>query len=168
MSTIDELVANAEAYGSDREHGYHATERTAKPVRHLAVVACMDSRLRLFSLLGLDEGDAHIVRNAGGVVTDDVIRSLTVSQHLLETRDVMIIQHTDCGLVKSTDEGFDALMREHAGRRPPWGLRAITDLEANVRESIAAVRESPWLLNRGEVRGFIFDVHEGSLREVGA
>ena len=166
MSVIDELIENAGRYGADREHGYHAAERTAKPQRKLAIVACMDARLRLFSLLGLDEGDAHIVRNAGGVVTEDVIRSLTVSQHLLETRDVMIIQHTDCGLVKSTDEGFDALMREHAGRRPSWGLRAITDLEENVRESIATVRESPWLINPGEIRGFIFDVADGSLTEV--
>ena len=166
MSTIDQLVANAQRYGSDRENGYHAAERNIKPAQKLAVVACMDSRLRLFSLLGLDEGDAHIVRNAGGVITDDVVRSLTVSQHLLETQDVMIIQHTDCGLLKSTDEDFDKLMREHAGRRPAWGLRAVTDIDASVAESVATVRESPWLINAGEVRGFVFDVHDGSLREV--
>jgi carbonic anhydrase len=167
MSVIDDLIENAARYASDPE-GYHAADRTAKPGRKLAVVACMDARLRLFSLLGLDEGDAHIIRNAGGVVTDDTVRSLSVSQHLLETADVMVIQHTDCGLVKSTDEGFDALMREHAGRRPSWGLRAITDLEESVRESVGAIKESPFLVNRGEVRGFIFDVASGELREVAA
>lgn len=165
MGVIDELVENARRYGSDPD-GYHASDRTPKPGRKLAVVACMDARLRLFSLLGLDEGDAHVVRNAGGVVTDDTIRSLSVSQHLLDTVDVMVIQHTDCGLVRSTDEGFDALMREHAGRRPAWGLRAITDLEESVKESVQAIKESPFLVNRGEVRGFIFDVTSGELREV--
>jgi carbonic anhydrase len=165
MGVIDELIENARRYGSEPD-GYHATDRTAKPGRKLAVVACMDARLRLFSLLGLDEGDAHVIRNAGGVVTDDTIRSLSVSQHLLETADVMVIQHTDCGLVKSTDEGFDKLMRDHAGRRPSWGLRAITDLDESVRESVRTIRESPFLVNRGEVRGFVFDVASGELREV--
>ena len=168
MSVIDELIENARRYGSDPEAGYHASERTAKPGRHLAIVACMDARLRLFALLGLDEGDAHVIRNAGGVVTDDVVRSLAVSQHLLETVDVMVIQHTDCGLVKSTDAGFDSLMREHAGRRPSWGLRAIDDLADSVRESIATIADSPFLVHRGEVRGFIFDVADGSLTEVPA
>ncbi len=126
----------------------------------------MDARLHLFSLLGLDEGDAHIIRNAGGIVSDDVIRSVSVSQHLLDTLDVMVIQHTDCGLTKSTDADFDELMREHAGHRPTWGLRSISDLEANVRGSLKALNDSPFLLNRGEVRGFIFDVADGSLREI--
>lgn len=166
MTVIDELLENARRYGSDPEGGYHATDKTPKPGRHIAIVACMDARLRLFALLGLDEGDAHVIRNAGGVVTDDTIRSLAVSQHLLETVDVMVIQHTDCGLLRSTDAGFDELMREHAGRRPSWGLRAITDLEASVRESVNSIAESPFLVHRGEVRGFIFDVSTGELREV--
>ena len=166
MTVIDELLENARRYGSDPDSGYHATDKTAKPGRHLAIVACMDARLRLFALLGVDEGDAHVIRNAGGVVTDDTIRSLAVSQHLLETIDVMVIQHTDCGLLRSTDAGFDELMREHAGRRPSWGLRAISDLEASVRESVEGIAESPFLVHRGEVRGFIFDVASGELREV--
>ena len=166
MTVIDELLDNARRYGSDPDSGYHATDKTAKPGRHLAIVACMDARLRLFSLLGLDEGDAHVIRNAGGVVTDDTIRSLAVSQHLLETIDVMVIQHTDCGLLRSTDAGFDELMREHAGRRPCWGLRAISDLEGSVRESVEGIKESPFLVHRGEVRGFVFDVATGELREV--
>jgi carbonic anhydrase len=165
MSVIDDLIENARRYAIDPA-GYHATEKSAKPGRHLAIVACMDARLRLFSLLGLDEGDAHIIRNAGGVVTDDVIRSVAVSQHLLETIDVMVIQHTDCGLTRSTDAGFDELMQEHAGHRPTWGLRAIDDLESNVRGSVNALIASPFLVNRGEVRGFVFDVTDGSLREI--
>ncbi|WP_372790281.1 beta-class carbonic anhydrase [Paraconexibacter sp.] len=166
MRVIDDLLRNADRYATDPEHGYHATDKTAEPGRGLAIVACMDARLRLFSLLGLDEGDAHIIRNAGGVVTDDVIRSLSVSQHVLNTVDVLVIQHTDCGLTKTTDEAFDALMREHAGHRPSWGLRTITDLEASVRESVASIRESPFLVHRGEVRGAIFDVATGELTEV--
>lgn len=166
MNVIDELLENARRYGTDPTAGYHATDKTAEPGRGLAIVACMDARLRLFSLLGLDEGDAHIIRNAGGVVTDDTIRSLAVSQHVLKTLDVMVIQHTDCGLTKTTDEKFDALMREHAGRRPSWGLRTITDLEESVRESVQTIWHSPFLVHKGEVRGFIFDVTTGELREV--
>ncbi|MTD44596.1 carbonic anhydrase [Conexibacter sp. W3-3-2] len=165
MGTIDQLLDNAARY-KDAPDGYHATDKTAEPGRAIAVVACMDARLRLFSLLGLDEGDAHIIRNAGGVVTDDTIRSLSVSQHVLNTLDVLVIQHTDCGLTKTTDEAFDALMREHAGRRPAWGLRTITDLEASVRESVQTIKESAFLKNVGEVRGAIFDVATGELREV--
>lgn len=165
MGTIDTLFENAAAYAKDPD-GYHATDKSAEPGRAIAVVACMDARLRLFSLLGLDEGDAHIIRNAGGVVTDDTIRSLSVSQHVLNTQDVLVIQHTDCGLTKTTDEAFDALMREHAGRRPSWGLRTITDLEASVRESVSTIKESAFLLNTGQVRGAIFDVATGELREV--
>lgn len=165
MSVIDETLASAARYREDPD-GYHATGKTAYPGRALAVVACMDARLRLFSLLGLDEGDAHIIRNAGGVVTDDTIRSLAVSQHVLDTVDVMVVQHTDCGLLKTTDEAFDDLMRKHAGRRPSWGIRAISDLEESVRESVQAIRDSAFLVNRGDVRGFIFDVATGELREV--
>lgn len=166
MSVIDELLQNAKRYAEDPEGGYHATDKTAEPGRAIAIVACMDARLRLFGLLGLDEGDAHIIRNAGGVVTDDTVRSLAVSQHVLNTQDVLVIQHTDCGLTKTTDEAFDAKMREHAGHRPAWGLRTITDLEASVRESVKAIQESPYLVHRGEVRGCIFDVTTGELREV--
>jgi len=166
MTVIDELLENARRYGSDPSAGYHATGKTAEPGQALAIVACMDARLRLFSLLGLDEGDAHIIRNAGGVVTDDTIRSLAVSQHVLRTLDVMVIQHTDCGLTKTTDERFDALMREHAGRRPSWGLRTITDLDESVRESVQTIWHSPFLVHDGEVRGFVFDVATGELREV--
>jgi carbonic anhydrase len=165
MSTIDELLENASRYAADPD-GYTAAGKPGKPSRRLAIVTCMDARIDPAAILGLEEGDAHVIRNAGGIVTDDTIRSLSASQHLLETDDVMVIQHTECGLLNASDADYDDLMRERVGRRPSWGLRAFTDLEASVRESLATIAESAFLPTRGEARGFIFDVSSGELREV--
>lgn len=139
----------------------------ARPARALAIVTCMDARLDLAGM-GLSHGDAHILRNAGGVITEDVIRSLAVSQRALGTTRVMIVHHTDCGLLRLDDEEFrDELMRD-AGVEPPFALHAFTDAEAHVRASIARVRASPFLPHRDEVRGFVYDVASGTVREVSA
>ena len=135
------------------------------PARKVAVVACMDSRMPLFGLLGLDIGDAHVIRNAGGVITEDVIRSLTISQHLLGTREIVLVHHTDCGLQKSTDPDFADLVERTTGHRPPWAARTFTDVDADVRESMRLIRDSPYLLSH-EVRGTVYDVETGRLREV--
>ena len=135
------------------------------PARKVAVVACMDSRMPLFGLLGLEIGDAHVIRNAGGVVTEDTIRSLTISQHLLGTRAVVLVHHTDCGMQKSTDAELADLVERTTGHRPPWAARTFTDVEADVRESMRLVRETPYLLST-EVRGTVYDVSTGRLREV--
>jgi carbonic anhydrase len=142
-------------------------ELPVRPKRAVAVVACMDSRMPLFPLLGLAVGDAHVIRNAGGVVTDDTIRSLTISQHLLGTREVVLVHHTDCGLQKTDDAAFADLVEEATGHRPPWPAHAFTDVEEDVRESIRRLRASPYLLSR-EIRGTVYDVATGRLREVTA
>jgi carbonic anhydrase len=135
------------------------------PARKVAVVACMDSRMPLFGLLGLEIGDAHVIRNAGGVVTDDTIRSLTISQHLLGTREIVLVHHSDCGLEKSDDVSFGDLVEQATGRRPPWASRFFTVVDDDVRESMRLIRESPYLISR-EVRGTVYDVETGLLREV--
>jgi carbonic anhydrase len=135
------------------------------PARAVAVVACMDSRMPLFGLLGLDVGDAHVIRNAGGVITEDTIRSLTVSQHLLGTREIVLVHHTECGLQTTDDVSFADLVEQATGRRPPWAARAFTDVDDDVRESMRLVRDSPYLLSH-EVRGTVYDVETGHLREV--
>jgi carbonic anhydrase len=160
VSEIDRMLAANEAW-LDRFPG----EVPVAPSRKVAVVACMDSRMPLFGLLGLEIGDAHVIRNAGGVVTDDTLRSLAISQHLLGTREVVLVHHTDCGLQKSTDEQFADLVERTTGHRPPWPARTFTDVEADVRESIRLVRESPYLLST-EVRGTVYEVATGRLREV--
>ena len=141
--------------------------KPVRPARAVAVVACMDSRMPLFGMLGLDVGDAHVIRNAGGVITEDTIRSLTISQHLLGTREVVLVHHTDCGLQKTDDAAFADLVEETTGHRPPWPARAFADVEEDVRESIRRLRESPYLLSR-EIRGTVYDVATGRLREVTA
>jgi carbonic anhydrase len=135
------------------------------PARGVAVVACMDSRMPLFGMLGLAVGDAHVIRNAGGVVTEDTLRSLAISQHLLGTRAVVLVHHTDCGLNKATDAEFADLVERSTGHRPPFAARAFADVDADVRESMAAVRSAPYLLST-EVRGTVYDVASGVLREV--
>lgn len=135
------------------------------PARKVAVVACMDSRIPLFGVLGLDVGDAHVIRNAGGVITEDTIRSLTISQHLLGTREIVLVHHTDCGLQKTDDVSFADRVEQATGRRPPWAARTFTDVDADVRESMRLLRESPYLLS-AEVRGTVYDVDSGHLREV--
>lgn len=136
------------------------------PARGVAVVSCMDSRMPLFGMLGLRVGDAHVIRNAGGVVTDDTLRSLAISQHLLGTRAVVLVHHTDCGLQKATDEQFADLVEGATGHRPPWPARTFIDADADVRDSLRLIRATPYLLST-EVRGTVFDVATGELREVG-
>ena len=140
-------------------------ELPVAPKRKVAVVACMDSRMPLFPLLGLAVGDAHVIRNAGGVVTDDTIRSLTISQHVLGTREIVLVHHTDCGLMKTDDASFADLVEQATGARPPWPARTFTDVDDDVRESMRLIQESPYLLSR-EVRGTVYDVATGHLREV--
>jgi len=139
--------------------------KPVRPARKVAVVACMDSRIPLFGVLGLDIGDAHVIRNAGGVITEDVIRSLTISQHALGTREIVLVHHTQCGLMTTDDVSFSDTVAEATGRRPPWSARAFTDVDDDVRESIRLIKESPYLLSN-EVRGTVYDVDTGLLREV--
>jgi carbonic anhydrase len=161
VSEIDRMLAANEAW-LDQFPG----DVPVAPARKVAVVACMDSRMPLFGLLGLAIGDAHVIRNAGGVITDDTLRSLAISQHLLGTRSVVLVHHTDCGLQKSTDEEFADLVERTTGHRPPWPARTFTDVDADVRESVRILRACPYLLS-GEVRGTVYDVATGRLREVG-
>ena len=140
-------------------------ELPVRPARQVAVVACMDSRMPLFGMLGLAVGDAHVIRNAGGVVTEDTLRSLTISQHVLGTRAVVLVHHTDCGLQKATDEQIADLVERTTGHRPPWVARTFTDVDADVLESVRILRATPYLIST-EVRGTVYDVATGRLREV--
>jgi carbonic anhydrase len=162
VSVIDDLVANNDAFAAalPRQH------LDVRPRRHLVVVTCMDSRLDVFAALGLHEGEAHVLRNAGGVITDDVIRSLAVSQRRLGTREVMLIHHTDCGMLSLTDDGFRAELQDATGVAPAFAIESFTDVDADVRQSILRVRRSPFLLHRDVVRGFVYDVDTHRLREV--
>ncbi len=162
MDVIEELLANNRAFAArgDRRH------LDVHPSLRLAIVTCMDSRLDVFAALGLEDGQAHILRNAGGVITDDVIRSLAISQRRLGTEEVTLIHHTDCGLELITDDGFRAELQEATGMAPPFAIESFSDIDADVRQSIARVRHSPFLLHRDRVRGFVYDVDTGALREV--
>lgn len=162
MGVIDELVANNAAFTA--RDGQRRLE--AFPSRHLAVVACMDSRLDIFAALGLQVGEAHILRNAGGVVTDDVVRSLAISQRRLGTNEIMLIHHTDCGMQKITDDGFRAELQQSVGMAPAFAIESFTDVDADVRQSIMRVRRSPFIAHRERVRGFVYDTDTGQLREV--
>ena len=164
MDVIDELVANNAAFTA--RHGQSHLDR--RPARRLAIVACMDSRLDIFAALGLKEGDAHILRNAGGVVTDDVVRSLAISQRRLGTNEIMLLHHIDCGMLTVTDAGFRAELQASAGIAPAFAIESFTDVDADVRQSIARVRRSPFLEHRERVRGFVYDTDTGHLREVRA
>jgi carbonic anhydrase len=166
MSVIDELVtANRAAV----ETGEAATaDLPGAPSRAVAVVTCMDCRIDVEKALGLGIGEAHVMRNAGGVVTDDVIRSLALSQRKLETREVMLIHHDKCGVATITDDGFRAELQEATGIAPSFAIESFTDVEADVRQSLERVRRSPFLLHTDAVRGFVFDVDSGELREVGS
>ncbi len=164
MGVIDELLVNNRRYADPlAEH-----DLDVRPARALAVVTCMDSRLNVFAALGLEVGDAHVLRNAGGVITDDVIRSLAVSQRLLATRAVMLIHHTDCGMEKLSDDGFRAELQDATGIAPSFAIESFTDVDADVRQSILRVRRSPFLPHRDDVRGFVYDVETHRLREVHA
>jgi carbonic anhydrase len=155
------LENNADfAAGFDREH------LPVEPSLQLAVVTCMDSRLDVFAALGLEDGEAHVLRNAGGVITNDVIRSLALSQRKLGTRKIVLIHHTDCGLEKVTDDGFRAELQEATGMAPPFAIESFTDVDEDVRQSLARVRGSAFLQHTDRVRGFVYDVDTGRLREV--
>jgi carbonic anhydrase len=162
MSATDQLLANNESYAATFDKG----DLPIPPAKKVAVVACMDARLNVHALLGLEVGDAHIIRNAGGVVTDDEIRSLAISQRLLGTEEIVLIHHTDCGMLTFTDDGFKADIEADTGIRPPWAAEAFGDLDADVRQSIARIKASPFVPQKDSVRGFVYDVHTGKLREV--
>ncbi len=162
MSVTDELLRNAEAYAARFDKG----DLPLPPVKRVAVVACMDARLDPHRLLGLSEGDAHVIRNAGGVVTDDEIRSLSISQRLLGTEEVILIHHTDCGMLTFTDDEFRRQIQEETGLKPEWAVETFADLEDDVRQSIARIKASPFIPRKESVRGFVYEVETGRLREV--
>jgi carbonic anhydrase len=162
MSVTDELLANNERYAEQ-----FSGPLPLPPAKGVAVVACMDARLNVYGILGLQEGEAHVIRNAGGVVTDDEIRSLSISQRLLGTSEIILIHHTDCGMLTFTDDGFKADIEAEVGIKPSWSAEAFADLDADVRQSIARIKASPFIPHTDSVRGFVFDVATGRLREVG-
>jgi carbonic anhydrase len=162
VDVIDELVANNTAFAD----ALAAVHLDVRPTRRLAIVTCMDSRLNVFAALGLRDGEAHVLRNAGGVITDDVIRSLAVSQRRLGTREVMLIHHTDCGVQGLSDDGFRAELQQATGVAPAFAIESFTDLDADVRQSVLRVRRSAFVLHRDLVRGFVYDVDTHRLREI--
>jgi carbonic anhydrase len=162
MSTTDEFVTNAGHYAKEFDKG----SLPMPPAKHVAVLACMDARLNPYGLLGLSEGDAHVIRNAGGVVTEDAIRSLTISQRLLGTTEIILIHHTDCGMLTFKDDDVKAQIEADTGLRPPFALEAFADLDADVRQSIARIKASPFIPHHDSVRGFVYEVETGNLREV--
>ncbi len=161
MSTTDEFVANAESYAESFDKG----DLPMPPGRKAAIVACMDARLNPYGLLGLSEGDAHVIRNAGGVVTEDAIRSLAISQRLLGTEEIILIHHTDCGMLTFKDDDFKAQVEADTGIRPSWAAESFGDLDADILQSIERVKASPFIVHKN-VRGFVYEVESGKLREV--
>ena len=161
MSVTDEYLANNEAYAAS-----FSGPLPLPPAKHVAVVACMDARLNVYAILGLQEGEAHVIRNAGGVVTDDEIRSLAISQRLLGTREIILIHHTDCGMLTFTDDEFKRSIQDETGLKPAWAAEAFPDLEEDVRQSVKRIVSSPFVPNTDSVRGFVFDVATGRLHEV--
>ncbi|HEY8305968.1 MAG TPA: carbonic anhydrase [Lapillicoccus sp.] len=162
MTITDELVSNAEAYAATFTLG----DLPLPPAKGVAVVACMDARLNVYGLLGLHEGDAHVIRNAGGVVTPDELRSLAISQRLLGTTGIILIHHTDCGMLTFTDDGFRAQIHADTGIKPTWAAEAFTDLDEDVLQNIARIKADPFIPAKDAIRGFVYDVKDGSLREV--
>lgn len=161
MTATDEYLANNEEYART-----FAGPLPLPPSKHVAVIACMDARLDVYRILGLKDGEAHVIRNAGGVVTDDEIRSLAISQRLLGTREVILIHHTDCGMLTFTDDGFKRSIQDETGIKPEWAAEAFTDLEEDVRQSIRRIEASPFVTQSESLRGFVFDVATGRLNEV--
>jgi carbonic anhydrase len=161
VSVTDDLLGNNARYAQE-----FRGQVSGQPALRLAVVACMDARINVEAVLGLRDGDAHIIRNAGGSVTDDEIRSLAISQRLLGTREIILIHHTGCGMLTFTDDEFRAELQKETGIRPPWAAEAFADLDADVRQSIARIKASPFIPHTGSVRGFVLDVETGLLREV--
>jgi len=162
MSVTDELIANSAAYAASFDKG----GLPMPPGKQVAVLACMDARLNPYGILGLQEGDAHVIRNAGGVVTDDEIRSLAISQRLLGTKEIILIHHTDCGMLTFTDDAFKRQIQDDTGIKPEWAAESFTDLDEDVRQSIARIKASPFIPTKDSVRGFVYDVETGQLREV--
>ncbi|HEX6476804.1 MAG TPA: carbonic anhydrase [Acidimicrobiales bacterium] len=161
MGATDELVANSQTYAK----GFDKGDLPLPPAKKLAILACMDARLNLYGIFGLREGDAHVIRNAGGGVTDDAIRSLAISQRLLGTDEIILVHHSGCGMLTFTDDEFRQQVEADTGLRPPWAAEAFSDLDQDVRQSIARVKASPFIPKKN-VRGFVYEVEKGSLREV--
>ena len=162
MSVTDDLVRNAEAYSEDFDKG----DLPMPPGRKVAIVACMDARLNPQGLLGLEEGDAHVIRNAGGIVTEDAIRSLAISQRLLGTEEIVLIHHTDCGMLTCTDDDFRRGIADETGIKPGWAAESFGDLDEDLRQSVARISASPFIPKKDSVRGFVYEVETGRLREV--
>jgi carbonic anhydrase len=162
MSATDDYLAANARYAST-----FSGPLPLPPSRHVAVVACMDARLNVYAILGLGDGEAHVIRNAGGVVTDDEIRSLAISQRLLGTREIILIHHTDCGMLTFTDDQFKRSIQDDTGIKPAWSAEAFPDLDEDVRQSVARIQASPFIPHKDQVRGFVFDVATGKLNEVG-
>ena len=161
MSVTDQLLENNEKYAAD-----FTGPLPLPPAKHIAVLACMDARINVYGVLGLEEGESHVIRNAGGVVTDDEIRSLAISQRLLGTKEIVLIHHTDCGMLTFNDEDFAASLEQDTGQRPTWAANSFGDVDADVRESIGRIKDSPFIPHTDQVRGFVFEVETGRLREV--
>ena len=162
MSATDDLLKNNESYASN----FDKADLPLPPARKVAIVACMDARLNPYGALGLKEGDAHVISNAGGVVTDDEIRSLAISQRLLGTEEIVLIHHTDCGMLTFTDDDFKRSIQEETGIKPEWAAESFADLDEDVRQSMARIHASPFIPNKDSVRGFVYEVESGRLREV--
>mgnify|MGYP000936470372 FL=1 len=162
MTVTDELLEAAKSYAA----GFDKGGLPMPPGRKIAIVACMDARLNPYGLLGLQEGDAHVIRNAGGVITDDEIRSLAISQRLLGTEEIVLIHHTDCGMLTFTDDGFKQSILEETGIKPEWAAESFEDVDADVRQSLNRVKASPFIPKKESVRGFVYEVETGNLREV--
>jgi carbonic anhydrase len=161
MSVTDDLLANNADYAAS-----FTGPLPLPPAKHVAVVACMDARINVYGVLGLQEGEAHVIRNAGGVITEDEIRSLAISQRLLGTTEIILIHHTDCGMLTFTDDEFKAAIQQDTGLKPAWAAEAFGDLEGDVRQSLARIQASPFIPEKDSVRGFVFDVATGKLAEV--
>ncbi len=162
MTVTDDLLANNADYVASFDKG----NLPMPPGKKVAIVACMDARLNVYGALGLQEGDAHVIRNAGGVVTDDEIRSLAISQRLLGTEEIILIHHTDCGMLTFTDDAFKAEIQQETGIKPEWAAESFSDIDADVRQSIARIKASPFIPRTDSVRGFVYSVETGRLREV--
>jgi carbonic anhydrase len=162
MSATDDLLRNNEEYASS----FDKRDLPLPPAKGVAVVACMDARLDVHKMLGLEEGDAHVIRNAGGVITDDEIRSLAISQRLLGTREIVLIHHTDCGMLTFSDDELKRQIQEDVGIKPHFSMESFSDLDGDVRQSIARIKASPFVPNKDSVRGFVYEVETGRLREV--
>lgn len=163
MSVTDEYLANNVEYAKS-----FTGPLPLPPSRNIAVLACMDARLDVYGILGLGQGESHVIRNAGGVVTADEIRSLAISQRLLGTKEIILIHHTDCGMLTFTDDEFKEGIRAEVGQKPEWAAEAFSDLDTDIRQSITRIKNSPYIPHRENVRGFVFDVATGLLREVDA